>query len=133
MMNRRDILAALPAVAFAPRAVSAADVPDPILPLYRQWQEARAEWHALADLPGNENWDSAATVEADARENAAFWAMLDMTPVTMEGVAALAHVLWTLEGPSPPPGTADYEESLTQPANRIMAALWRAGGATSLL
>ncbi|ARE38324.1 hypothetical protein RGUI_0183 [Rhodovulum sp. P5] len=106
---------------------------DPILPLYREWVQARKDWYALADLPGNEDWDSPETIEAQDREDRAFWALCDLTPCSMEGVAALAHVLWVLDGPSVVPTHPEYADQCAWPENRLLAAIWRAGsGQTGL-
>ncbi|ARO13369.1 hypothetical protein BVG79_00007 [Ketogulonicigenium robustum] len=99
---------------------------DPIVPLYREWAKAREEFFALADLPGNEDWDWPESVDADARENAAFWKMIELTPTSLAGIAALTHVLWTLDGPTAIEGSSDRKEEANHPNCKIMRAIWRA-------
>lgn len=103
-----------------------ADVEDPILPLYRQWVSARAEWYRYADLPGNGDWDMPESQAAQAQEDAAFWAMIEMTPTSMAGIAALAQVLWDLEGPTVTLGQEGYREQASTPSCKLMSAIWRA-------
>lgn len=107
--------------------VSAAEPEDPILPLYREWMAARIEWCRLSDLPGNGNWDSPESIAAEAREDAAFSAMVDMTPTGMAGIAALAVVLWDWSGPcSVPLDEAAFREQCDEPSNKLILAIWRA-------
>lgn len=101
---------------------------DPILPLYRQWVAARNEWHRYVGLPGNENWDAPESKAAEAQENAAFWEMIEMTPTSMEGIAALIHILWSLEGPAVATDHEEFHERADHPNCKLMAAIWR--GAT---
>lgn len=101
---------------------------DPILPLYREWRAARAEWLRLWDLPGNGNWDFPESIAAEKRENAAYDAMIDLTPVSSEGIAALAHVLWATEGPIVHQSSPDFPEQCDQPGNKLIRAIWRAAG-----
>lgn len=120
-MNRRHLIASAPAAAFAVSLPGAAqaDTPDPVIPVYERWLAARADWKRHKDVPGNENWDAPESLEAEARENAAFGEMLDMTPASMAGIAALAHVLWDLDGP-----VADTDAP--EPNAKLMLGILRA-------
>jgi len=92
-MSRRTLLAALPAAAVAgPAAAVLAE--DPILPVFRDWLDARRTWRALAELPGNGDWDDPRSVAASAREDAAEARMLELGARTPEGIAALAALAW---------------------------------------
>ena len=140
--SRRALLTAAPALALAPaaalagRAVGNTDtrdgvsksgqIEDSILPIYREWLAARAEWYELSDLPGNEDWEWPESKAAENREWAAFEAMLETRPTTMEGVAALAAALWAWEGPCWKPSSPEYSEALDDTTNRLIAAIWKA-------
>lgn len=115
LITRRAALkaAAAPACAFEA-------APDPILAPYRLWCEARNEWLAAPE-------EGPESEEASDRETAALRAMLDTAPAAPAGVAALAHLLWSLVGPSAIPGTEEFEESCDEASNRAIAALWRFG------
>lgn len=97
---------------------------DPILPLHREWAAARAEWYALADLPGNGNWDHPDSVASEQREYAAVEAMLATRPTSLAGFAALADVLWCLEGPGIGPGDPDFPEQADWTSNRLIRHIW---------
>lgn len=127
-LTRRNLLAALPvagaAVAIPPLAL--AEEEDPILPLYRQWVAARREWYRYADLPDNGNWDMPESQVASDQEDAAFAAMIELTPSSMAGIAALMHVLWDLEGPVVASDSEEYLEHAGRPNCKLMLAIWRA-------
>lgn len=125
-ISRRNLLAALPASTLALSLPASAKQEDPILPLYRDWKLARKEWHRLSDMPGNENWDCPESLAADDRESAAFWAIVDMTPVSIEGIAALAHVLWINDGPNSRADDPDYPVECAWPGNKMIRAIWQA-------
>lgn len=100
---------------------------DPILPLYQEWRAARATWYELADLPENGNWDMPESLDAEAREYAAFDAMLETLPTTPAGFAALIDVLWAVAAPDLIGDQhVQFAERLDEPANKLMIALWRA-------
>ncbi|WP_273699643.1 hypothetical protein [Paracoccus sphaerophysae] len=99
---------------------------DPILPLYEAWRAARATWYELSSLPNNSNWDAPESRAAEAREHAAFSAMLDILPTTTAGFAALADVLWSVNGPSLAKDHPSFAAECDEPGNRLMIALWRA-------
>lgn len=128
-LTRRRLMLALPASASAfamPSLAGAMPEADPILPLYRQWLQAREEWCRYADLPDNGNWDMPESKAAEELEDAAFWAMIEMTPTSMAGIAALIHVLWVLDGPNGAIGSEDYLEEVNDPNCKLMRAIWRA-------
>ncbi|TCP39799.1 hypothetical protein [Rhodovulum marinum] len=133
-VTRRTALASTAAAGAALWAGASASAPeDPILPLYRQWVQARKDWHKYADLPGNEHWNMPESIEAADREDRAFYAMLELTPCSMEGIAALAHVLWDLDGPSVVPEHPEYAEQCERTENKLVRAIWRsASGETGL-
>lgn len=56
-MKRRLFLAA-PGLLAAPLIARAGHADAELLHHYRLWVQARRDWYRLADLPGNENWDS---------------------------------------------------------------------------
>lgn len=127
-LTRRAALCAAPVALIPLPALSATD--DPILPLYQEWRAARAEWFRHYDLPGNGNWDSPESMAAANRETRAFYAMADMTPVSMEGIALLACVLWDAEGPASLNDDV-YAEECRTPKNRLIASIWRAASGQS--
>lgn len=125
--TRRNLLLALPVagLAAAVPALANADEEDPILPLYRQWLAARDDWHRHADLPGNEDWNAPQSQAASDRKQAAFSAMVEMTPTSMAAMAALIHVLWDLDGPTLSEGSEGYLAEAEEPNCKLMRALWR--------
>ena len=124
-MKRRDFILLTAAALPAAPAFAAPHV-DPVLPLYRRWLEARRLCLRLADLPGNGNYDAPESKEAEALESEAFSAMIDLTPNSMAGTAAIAHVLWDLDGPSVSPENPEYDERTNDPNNKQIRAIWRA-------
>lgn len=126
---RRGFHKAIPATSaalIAPTVAQLSEDEDPILPLYRQWIEARLEWLRWADFPGNGNWDMAESKAAEAQEDAALFAMTDITPISLAGIAALIHVLWDIDGPARAPENEDYEDEIRAPNYKLMLAIWRA-------
>ncbi|MGY9045989.1 hypothetical protein P775_17445 [Puniceibacterium antarcticum] len=101
-MSRRNFLSALPAsgVALALPAAAMSDQPDPVVPVYREWLDARRTWRELADLPGNGNWQDPRSLAAEAREEVAQEAMLALKPTSLEGVGALAALAWFYVSPA---------------------------------
>ncbi|MBL3575592.1 hypothetical protein JMK10_00280 [Rhodovulum sulfidophilum] len=132
-MKRRTFFAAAPLAVLPGSGVALADAPqldqasavDPLVTLYREWLSARREWRELADLPGNENWDDPRSLAAEARENDAEDMMLALKPASLEGIAALAALAWSLVIP----GRADAEVFEVQVQSydcRAIAAIWKA-------
>jgi hypothetical protein len=116
-----------------PALAHAGDRHDPVLPHYRQWVSARAEWLRLTDLPGNGNYDAPESMAEEDKEQTAFRAMCEETPTSMEGIAALAHALWDLDGPVFCPDHEDYEAATNSQNCKLIAAIWRAAsGQTGL-
>lgn len=134
-LSRRSLLTAAPAglLPLAVQATPVASEADPIVPLYREWLSARAEWSRLATMPGNENWDWPEARDAEAREDAAFDAMARLTPTSLEGMAALTYMIWDNSGPSAFTTSPEYPRQCDYPEVRMIAALWRAAtGETGL-
>ena len=126
--TRRNMLKALPLAAgipLIPEVAQGALREDPIMPLYRQWVQARKEWFRLSELPENADSDSAEMVAAEEVEEQAFWAISRMKPVSMKGMAAVMHLLWDLDGPYAIFDSEKYESQLDEPSNRLMLALWQ--------
>jgi len=117
MMNRRTVLAT---------------TADPILEHYREWLAARAEWKRVSELPGNEMYDWPENIAAEIREDAALDAMVEMTPITLEGLAALTHVLWHMEVPELEYHLPEYAEQTENPVHKAMLGIWRATTGTAM-
>lgn len=126
MIDRRTLLTALPASTLALATAASSTPSDPILEHYREWLSAKNEWERLSNIPGNEDWDWPESIEAEKRGDAALAAIIELTPSSLEGIAAMAHILWYLEGPEFRAGTPDHDEELTWKGNRAMLAIWRA-------
>lgn len=126
MINRRTLLAALPVSGLAAALPAQASLTDPVVPLYHEWLAARAEWERLSEIPGNEDFDSPESIVADQRADAALDAMIELTPTSAEGVAALVHVLWHLKGPCFRADRPEYLEECEYPRNKALISLWRA-------
>lgn len=107
--------------AFAPDAVAA----DPVLDIYRAWLLARDQVHRIEDLYGAH--DHPAVLAADKIEMRYFDWLVSTPPISREGVAALMHVLWTIDGPMYRPDTKEYAAEVESPAAKLMAAIWRYG------
>lgn len=135
-MMRRDLFCAAlaaPVVAVGAAApVMAVVTEDPIMPIFREWVSARREWCSYSELPENGNWDMPESKAAAAREDAAFRAMLDMTPTSVAGIAALATVLWDIEGPVVDEEWAPEEflDAANDPSQKLIRAIYRAASGT---
>lgn len=125
-MSRRTLLAALPASTLALAPAASSTPSDPILEHYREWLDANREWKQLSDMPGNEDWKWPESIEAEKRGDKALEAMIELTPTSLEGIAAMVHVLWYLEGPASRPELPGFEDEMTMHGNKAMFALWRA-------
>ncbi|TPW31458.1 hypothetical protein FJU08_06775 [Martelella alba] len=101
---------------------------DPTLFHYRVWRAVRAEWcRALVQVEGGQttvkNLDAIQRRELEARD-----ALLALTPTTLNGIAAVAHLLWDELGPS----QANLSEGeyaarcASDPILKMIAAIWRA-------
>jgi len=128
-MKRRQFLTNLPAASgvfiASSHSLPAAAQTDPLVPLYHEWLDARRTWRALAELPGNGNFDDPRSLAAEARESAAEEAMLTLTPTSPEGIAALAALAWA----GVAPGTTDPEEFAERERDhdcRVVRAIWKA-------
>lgn len=124
--TRRTLIAALPVAGVAallPVAFNPGQH-DPILVPYQQWLGARRDWLAHEE-------SAALRVLAEEREDEAFATLVNATPTSMEGIAALIHVLWDMEGPSVNPDHDAYLEQADDPALKLIAAIWRAASGKS--
>lgn len=126
-MSRRALLTALPAstAALAVPSIASATPEDPIMPLYRQWMEARRDWLALATAPGNENWDDPRSLAARDREHAAEAGMLALTATSLEGIGALAALTWDYISPAST-DPLEFAERAQCLECRAVMAIWRA-------
>lgn len=126
-MPRRTLLTALPTMgaALAVPQIAQATAPDPLVPLYHEWLNARREWRKLAYLPGNEDWDDPRSIAAEARERAAEEAMMTLKPTSFEGIGALAALVWDYVSP----GCTDPQEFAERAKSydcRAVMAIWKA-------
>lgn len=126
MIDRRTLLTALPASTLALTTVASSAPVDPVVTLYREWLAARAEWVALSNIPGNEDFDWPESLAAEDRSHELMLQLVELTPTTIEGMAGLAHILWYIGGPVFSPHTEDYEEEIQEPTKKAMLAIWRA-------
>lgn len=124
-LTRRAILTAAPAAMAFP---AVAQPEDPILPVYREWCAARNEWKRLSHMPGNGNWDLPEALAAEARWFAAQAQIADMVPTSLPGIAAQAHVLWSIIGPESLEGTASYAEELELEEVKLINGIRQAAG-----
>ena len=120
-----------PVWAEARALVEALATEDPIMPLFRQWRAARDEWLRVFDLPGNGSFDIPEVAAAIKREHAALYAMLDLTPISIAGIAALATVLWDLGGPSMDESQEGFAEASALPEQKLMLAIYRGASGES--
>ncbi|NDV52154.1 hypothetical protein [Salipiger sp. PrR003] len=97
---------------------------DPILPHYRAWLAAREDWRRASMVPGNEDFDSPESLDADEREFAAEDRMLDTVPTSKEGLAAVAHLMWVHLGPAALKGSENYEDQFNALPARMARAIW---------
>lgn len=133
-ITRRGILKAAPAamvIGAGAAVASAIPAEDPILAPYRRWWAAYTEFARLSgtDIP----WESPEMVAlSDARDEAREQ-IEDMEPLTMEGIAAVAHVAWATDAMPWAEGSEEYLKEAEQPFCKMLAAIWRcASGATGL-
>lgn len=134
--ERRALLTALPIAGVAlalPNLAVAAEPEDPVLAVFREWVAARQEGWRCMDLPGNGNLDRPESVAAQQREDAAFWRLLEMTPTSLAGIAALATLLWDLEGPHVIEAHPDFAEMCEQPSRKLIRAIYRAASGKDAL
>lgn len=97
---------------------------DPILIHYREWVSALEEMYRLVNLQVSD--EDPRMVECDRRAALALSAMETTTPQSIEGIAALVHVVWDTSGPTYAAWSPDYAEACGYPEHRWILALWRA-------
>lgn len=119
--TRRALLKAAPVLAIAPSA-ALASAEDLILPIYREWCEAHSAWRARADT---HDWDGPEMKALQEAEYAAFDRITLMTPTSMAGIAAMAHLLWTFNA-TWAEGTEEREKGIGSLENLLLAGIWRA-------
>jgi hypothetical protein len=124
-LSRRALISALPVsgVALALPGGASAAASDPVLPVYREWLEARRLWWELSQLPENGNFDDPRSIAAMERETAAENLMVTLTPTSLEGVAALAAVAWVYLDPG---NVEKYDEGAQSFECSVVLAIWRA-------
>ncbi|MEC7259851.1 MAG: hypothetical protein VXW58_18735 [Pseudomonadota bacterium] len=123
--TRRNLLIGLPALGAmaALPAPAAAVADDPIMPLYREWKVARIAWLKEAKLCESGNYDSPQCEAENERWEKAHAALIASKPISLEGAAALLHVLWDVS--DAPSDRTDLEAKLNEPAYALMASLWQ--------
>ena len=127
-LDRRAMLTAAPAsiaVMALPSMAGATQGEDPILSHYQEWCEAKAEWFRWSDAPGNGNWDFPESIRAEEREDAAFNAMMRTPALTMDGIAALVHVIWSVIAPACRADTPEFVEACERYELRPVLWLWQ--------
>jgi len=97
------------AAVFGTLPAAAGEPDDPVLPVYREWMAGRRDYLRAV---GQAEEDA-----ATAREFAAERTIAGLTPTTMAGFAAVAHLLWDRFG----------QDSDDVGAGLILA-VWRAAG-----
>lgn len=108
---------AVTATAFPDGQVEAEE-DDPILPLYREWWDGMTEWYRIIRAPGYKG-ETPESVKAWRRWINAGDAIRDMTPTSMAGIAALAHVFWEFLGSA-------SDEAELDPEFKPVVLIWRA-------
>ena len=131
-MNRRTMLAALPASTFALGAAASSNPTDPILEHYREWLESRADQKRLEQASGDQSYHLPEYKAAEAREDAASNAMVELTPTTKEGMAALLQIVWYFEVQEAERQLPEYAEQAKDPMHKAILGLWRATTGTAM-
>lgn len=126
MINRRTMLAALPVSTFALGAAASSTSTDPILTHYHDWLDARADQKRLELASGDKSYHLPEYKAAEAREDAASDAMVELTPTTKEGMAALLHIVWYFEVQEVERQLPEYADQVKDPMHKAMLGLWRA-------
>lgn len=132
MINRRTMLAALPASTLALAAVASSTPTDPILTHYREWLESRADQKRLVLASGDQSYHLPEYKAAEEREDAAWAAMVELTPTTTEGMAALLHIIWYFEVQELERQLPEYAEQVEDPMHKAILGLWRATTGTAM-
>lgn len=97
---------------------------EPILIHYREWVSALEEMYRLVHLQVSD--EDPRMVECDRRAAEALKLMEATTPQSIEGIAALVHVVWDTSGPAYAAWSPDFAEACDEPEHRWILALWRA-------
>jgi|JI10StandDraft_1071094.scaffolds.fasta_scaffold1191913_1 hypothetical protein len=97
---------------------------DPILIHYREWVSALEEMYRLVHLEVND--EDPRMVECDRRAAVALSLIETTPPQSVEGIAALVHVVWDVCGPAHAAWSQDYADACEYPEHRWILTLWRA-------
>lgn len=128
-MTRREVNAALPAFAVASAMTTCADASpsddSEYLALYRELVDANEAWRTYADGPST-GWNDATFDRLSDRFSALLDRFDQMSPVTMEGLAAMIHVQWIDDGPTSKRGSEAWHEEVESPELMRVVRLWRA-------
>lgn len=100
-------------------------IADPILIHYQEWLEARAELQKLFEASGDLKINPEMRA-VEAREDAALNAMVELTPQSFYGMAALLHAIWYFEVPEVDSNQLDYADRCKDPVHKALINLWRA-------
>jgi hypothetical protein len=101
----------------------AANASDPILTPYRRWWEAYLEFGRLSQEGAL--WESPEMVALSETRDEAREQVEDMQPVTMAGIAAVAHVAWATDAMPWAEGSEGYLREAERPFCKMLAAIWR--------
>lgn len=123
-MPRRSVLAALPATGMAFAATASAEENDPVLDLYQEWLKALLGWQRLSRMNGHAE-DTQEMIDLVDRRFDLLDQIVDSTPRSLEGVAALAHVTWEEAGPCILEGAEGSEEELSLPIHRALRSMMK--------
>lgn len=134
-VTRRALCAVLPALALPAIPVAAvagtsfrletmSGQLDPVLDLYRQWLEARRDWHLRSEVEHDDDDPVMAELMGE-------WCRLTdeigrVGPSSAEGMAAMLHVQWVEFGPTGATWAERYEDECNRPENAFIAHAWRA-------
>jgi hypothetical protein len=132
VLSRREVVSVAPFAGVAMALPASAGEADPVMPIYRKWCAARAEWDRLSKLPGGENSDTPEMLAVSDVEFSAVDALGEVAPTTWEGAAALLHVFWEYKGPCSLSEAGDaYEEEVNRYDRKLIQALWRGASGKS--
>ncbi|MCZ4260970.1 hypothetical protein O4G76_08990 [Limimaricola sp. G21655-S1] len=133
-VTRRAILGALPVAALgatsaaalgADPAAMAPPEADPIITLYQEWAEARAQWVHLAETSPSGDADEPDCEAAWDRKEAALFEMMRSRATSVEGIRLLAHVMWEEEGWTDAAAGDLYDDPSQYDALRLLRAIIR--------
>lgn len=97
---------------------------EPILIHYREWVSALEEMYRLVHLQVSD--EDPRMIECDQRADVALRLIETTPPQSVEGIAALVHVVWDVCGPAYAAWSQDYADACEYPEHRWILTLWRA-------